>query len=180
MLVVFFFEWLNLDCFQEKYISVWILFMRSSLLSVRCECTLFTNLSDFAALSVELTLFFIVFRTAVLFASFSFMLTTADCFWTWVDAALSAESTLFFVVLRTAVSFALLSFMLMIADYFWTWVDAALSVESTLFFVVNKTAVSFATLSFVSMTADYFWIWVESIQFCSMKSKVFISLYWYT
>ena len=142
MLVVFFFEWLNLDCFQEKYISVWILFMRSSLLSVRCECTLFTNLSDFAALSVELTLFFIVFRTAV--------------------------------------SFALLSFMLMIADYFWTWVDAALSVESTLFFVVNRTAVSFATLSFVSMTADYFWIWVESIQFCSMKSKVFISLYWYT
>ncbi len=142
MLVVSFFEWLNLDCFQEKYKSVWILFMRSSLLSVRCECTLFTNLSDFAELSIELMLFFVVLRTAVSFASLSFMLMTADCFWTWVDAALSAESTLFFIVLRTAVSFTMLSFM--------------------------------------STTADCFWIWVEFIWFCSMKSKVLVSLYWYT
>ncbi len=218
MLVVSFFEWLNLDRFQEKYKSVWILFMRSSLLSVRCECTLFTNLSDFAALSAESTLFFVVLRiavsfallsfmlmtadcfwtwvdaalfaestlffvvlrTAVSFASFFFVLMIADCFWTWVDAALSAVSTLFFVVLRTAVSFASLSFMLMIADCFWTWVNAALSVESTLFFVVNKIAVSFVMLSFMSMTADCFWIWVEFIQFCFMKSKVLVNLYWYT
>ena len=180
MLIVSFFEWLNLDRFQEKYKSVWILFMRFSLLSIRCECTLFTNLSDFAALSVELMLFFVVLRTAMSFASFSFMLMTADCFWTWVDAALSAESTLFFVVLRTAVLFTSLSFMLMTADCFWTWVDVALSVESTLFFVVNRTAVSFAMLSFMSTTADCFWIWVEFIWFCFMKSKVLVNLYWYT
>ncbi len=142
MLVVFFFKWLNLDRFREKYKSVWILFMRSSLLSFRCECTFFTNLSDLAALSAESTLFFVVLRTAVSFASLSFMLTTADCFWTWVDVALSAELMLFFVVLKTAVSFAMLSFM--------------------------------------SMTADCFWIWIESIQFCSMKFKVLVNLYWYT
>ncbi len=159
---------------------MWILFMRSSLLSVRCECTLFTNLSDFATLSAESTLFFVVFRTAVSFALLFFMLMIADCFWTWVDVAFSAESTLFFVVLRTAVSFASLSFMLMTADCFWTWVDAALSIKSTLFFVVNRTAVSFASFSFVLMTADCFWIWVEFIQFCSMKSKLLVNLYWYT
>ncbi len=107
MLVISFFEWLNLDRFQWKYKSVWILFMKSSLLSVRCECTHFTNLSDLAALSAKSTLFFVVFRTAVSFASLSFMLMIADCFWTWIDVALFAESTLFFVVFRTAVSFAL-------------------------------------------------------------------------
>ncbi len=180
MLVVSFFEWLNLDCFQEKYKNVWVLFVRFSLLSICCECTLFTNLSDFAALSAELMLFFIVLRTVVSFALLSFMLMTADCFWTWVDAALSAVLMIFFVVLRTAVSFASLSFMLMTADCFWTWVDVALSIESTLFFVVNKTVVSFAMLSFMSMTADCFWIWVESIWFCFMKSKVLVNLYWYT
>ena len=83
---------------------MWILFMKSLFLSVRCKCTLFTNLSDLAALSAKLTLFFVVLRITVSFASFSFMLMTADCFWTWIDAALSIESTLFFVVLRTAVS----------------------------------------------------------------------------
>ncbi len=123
MLVVSFFKWLNLDRFQEKYKSVWILFMRFSLLSICCECTLFTNLSNFAALSAESTLFFIVLRTAVSFALLSFMLITADCFWTWVDVALSIESTLFFVVNRTAVSFATLSFMSMTADCFWIWVE---------------------------------------------------------
>ncbi len=158
MLVISFFEWLNLNCFWEKYKSMWILFVKSSLLSVRCECTLFTNLSDFAALFVESMLFFVVFRTAVSFASLSFMLMTADYFWTWVDAALFTESTLFFVVFRTAVSFALLSFMLTTADCFWTWINVALSVKSTLFFVVNRTAVSFASLSFMLMTADCFWI----------------------
>ncbi len=123
MLIVSFFEWLNLDCFQEKYKSVWVLFIKSSLLSVWCECTLFTNLSDLAALFAESTLFFVVLRTAVSFASLSFVLMTADCFWTWVDAALSAESTLFFVVLRTTMSFASLSFMLTTADCFWIWVE---------------------------------------------------------
>ncbi len=146
MLVVSFFEWLNLDHFQEKYKSVWILFMRFSLLSVRCECTLFTNLSNLVALFVKLMLFFVVLRTAVSFASLSFMLMIIDCFWTWVDAALSAESMLFFIVLRTAVLFALLSFMLMTTDCFWTWVNVALSAESMLFFVVLRTAVSFASL----------------------------------
>ncbi len=180
MLVVSFFEWLNLDRFQWKYKSVWVLFMRSSLLSVRCKCTLFTNFSDFAALSAESTLFFVVFRTAVSFASLSFMLMTADCFWTWIDAALLVESTLFFIVNRTTVSFASLSFMLMIADCFWTWVDAALSIESTLFFVVNRTAVLFTLLSFMLTTADCFWIWVKSIWFCFMKSKLLVNLYWYT
>ncbi len=93
---------------------------------------------------------------------------------------MSTELTLFFVVLRTAVSFASFFFMLMIADCFWTWVDAALSVESTLFFVVLRTAVSFASLSFMLMTADCFWTWVEFIWFCFVKSKVLVSLYWYT
>ncbi len=157
MLVVSFFEWLNLDRFQKKYKSVWVLFIRSSLLSVRCECTLFTNLSDFAALFAELTLFFVVLRTAVSFTSLSFMLITADCFWTWVNIALSTESTLFFVVLRTAVLFTSFFFMLTTADCFWTWIDAALSVESTLFFIVFRTAVSFALLSFMLTTADCFW-----------------------
>ena len=180
MLVVFFFEWLNLDHFQEKYKSVWVLFIKSSLLLVCCECTLFTNLSDFAALSAELTLFFVVFRTVVSFTLLSFMLMTVDCFWTWIDVALSAESTLFFVVLKTAVSFTLLSFMLTTADCFWTWVDVALLIESTLFFIVNRTAVSFAMLSFMLMTADCFWIWVKFIQFCFMKSKLLVNLYWYT
>ncbi len=158
MLIVSFFEWLNLDRFQEKYKNMWILFMRFSLLLVRCECILFTNLSNLAALFAESTLFFVVLRTAVSFASLSFMLITADCFWTWIDVALSAESMLFFVVLRITVSFASLSFMLMIIDCFWTWVNAALSAESTLFFVVNRTAVSFAMLSFMSTTIDCFWI----------------------
>jgi len=131
-------------------------------------------------LFAESTLFFVVFRTAVSFALLSFMLMTADCFWTWINAALSVESTLFFVVNRTAVSFALLSFILATADCFWTWVDVALSVKSTLFFVVNRIAVSFASLSFMLTTADCFWIWVESIQFCYMKSKLLVNLYWYT
>ncbi len=171
MLVVSFFEWLNLDHFQWKYKSVWILFMRSSLLSVRCKCTLFTNLSDLAALSVESTLFFVVFRTAVSFTLLSFMLMTADCFWTWVDAALFAESMLFFVVFRTAVSFASLSFMLTTADCFWTWVDVALSTESTLFFIVFRTAVSFASFSFMLITADCFWTWVDAA--LSVESTLF-------
>ncbi len=44
----------------------------------------------------------------------------------------------------------------------------------------HRCVARIVTLSFMLTTADCFWIWVEFIQFCSMKSKLLINLYWHT
>ncbi len=202
MLVVSFFEWLNLDCFQEKYKNVWVLFVRFSLLSICCECTLFTNLSDFAALSAELMLFFIVLKTVMSFASLSFMLMIADCFWTWVDVALSIESTLFFVVNKTVVSFAMLSFMSMTADCFWIWVESIwfcfmkskvlvnlywytwfIKLSIVISWLIDNVLISFlrivtlliCSLSLTSMNLMCFWWEAEIDEALSVSSALIIS-----
>ncbi len=82
MLVTSFFEWLNLDRFREKIKSMWISFVRFSLLSVqRCYYTHFFNLLTFnATLTIDVLISFIV-KITVLFALISFMSLNLNCCW---------------------------------------------------------------------------------------------------
>ena len=164
MLIVSFFEWLNLDRFQEKYKSVWVLFMKSSLLSVCCECTLFTNLSDFAALFAELTLFFVVFRTAVLFALLSFMLTTADCFWIWVKF----------------IQFCFMKSKLLVSLYWYTWsiklsTVVSWSIDNVLISFLQVVTLLIFLLSLTSMNLVCSWREAEIDEALSVSFALIIS-----
>ena len=82
MLVTSFFEWLNLDHFREKIKSMWISFMRSSLLSVqRWYYTHLFNLLTFnATLTIDVLISFIV-EITVSFALTSFMSLSLNYCW---------------------------------------------------------------------------------------------------
>ncbi len=82
MLVASFFEWLNLDRFCEKIKSMWVSFVKSSLLSVqRCYYTHLFNLLTFnATLIIDVLISFVV-EITVSFALTSFMSLNLNCCW---------------------------------------------------------------------------------------------------